>query len=167
LREKIARPGKLVCGVSWSSNRKSIGGQKSLGLAQLLTPMASDQPHFVDLQYGDTAPERQALAHEKGIKVQHLDEVDNFQDLDGLAALIQACDWVVTTSNTTAHLAGALGKQTLLLLPLGKGRLWYWVEHGGSNSWYPSIRSFSQVQPGDWSTPLRDLKDFMARTASR
>jgi len=154
LHQKIARPDKLVCGVSWSSNRKSIGRYKSIRLDQMLPPLASDKLHFVNLQYGDTTAEREALQTHQGITVQNVDELDNFNDLDGLAALIEACDVVVTTSNTTAHLAGALGKDTLLLLPFARGKLWYWVEHGGHNPWYPSIQLFAQEQPGQWEQPL-------------
>ena len=163
LRGKIARPGKLSCGVSWWSNRKSIGRYKSLSLAQLLAPLASDKLHFVNLQYGDTAAERETLLRDLHIEVQNVEEVDNFNDLDGLAALIQACDVIITTSNTTAHLAGALGKKTLLLLPSGKGRLWYWSGQNEQNLWYPSIRSFEQSEPGDWRNPLANIKRYLDR----
>ncbi|MDP3700018.1 MAG: tetratricopeptide repeat protein [Hylemonella sp.] len=158
LRNQVSRPGKLVCGVSWWSNRKGIGKHKSISLAQMLTPLASEPLHFVNLQYGDTATERDALQAQHGIAVQNVDEVNNFNDIDGLAALIEACDVVITTSNTTAHLAGALGKQTLLLLPSGKGRLWYWVEHEGHSLWYPSIMICQQTIAGDWLEPMRVLK---------
>ena len=50
-------------------------------------------------------------------------EIDNFNDIDGLAALIQACDVIVTVSNTTAHLAAALGKPVLIMLPFSPGLL--------------------------------------------
>ncbi len=158
LRTKINRPGQLVCGVSWWSNRKGLGKEKSISLEQLLTPLASDKTHFVNLQYGDTAPERQALLNAHGIEVQNVNEVDNFADIDGLAALIQACDVVITTSNTTAHLAGALGKRTLLLLPHIQGRWWYWGEANGHNLWYPSIEMFSQKAQGQWGDPVARIR---------
>ncbi|MCZ8253601.1 MAG: tetratricopeptide repeat protein [Hylemonella sp.] len=158
LRHRIAREGKLICGVSWSSTRKSIGRHKSLGLQDLLTPLASPNLHFVNLQYGDTSTELIALKQARGIEVQHVDEVDNFHDIDGLAAMIQACDVVITTSNSTAHLAGALGKATLLLLPLGQGQLWYWTESEGHIPWYPSIEGFRQNKAGDWDSALRSLQ---------
>ena len=162
LRVQIGRPGQRVCGVSWSSNRKSIGRHKSINLEQLLAPLHSDSLHFVNLQYGDTSAELQALQDSQGIAVQHVAEVDNFNDIDGLAALIDACDIVITTSNSTAHIAGALGKETLLLLPIGKGRLWYWSESAGHNPWYPSIQAFSQEQGGDWSQPIAAIKTLLA-----
>lgn len=158
LRAKIARGERLVCGISWVSKRPDLGQFKSLKLEQMLLPLASSRLHFVDLQYGDTAAERQALQEARGIEVQHLDEVDNFNDIDGLAALIQACDVVITTSNSTAHLAGALGKTTLLLLPSGKGQLWYWAEINGTIPWYPSIQAFRQHETGNWQKPLQEIK---------
>jgi Tfp pilus assembly protein PilF len=165
LRQKIHLTSKLVCGVSWWSNRKSTGKNKSIRLEELLAPLASDKLHFVNLQYGDTAAERNALRAQHGITVQNVDEVDNFNDIDGLAALIQACDVVITTSNTTAHLAGALGKETLLLLPFSKGKLWYWAELEGHNPWYPSIRMFAQEQPGQWQVPLERIKKHIENSA--
>lgn len=158
LRLKIARGDRLVCGVSWSSKRQKLGACKSLDLAQMLTPLASSRLHFVDLQYGDTAAERQALQQAHGIEVQHVEEIDNFHDIDGLAALIQACDVVITTSNSTAHLAGALGKTTLLLLPSGKGQFWYWAEIDGHIPWYSSIQAFYQREAGNWQHPLQEIK---------
>lgn len=158
LRQKIDRPGKLVCGISWHSSRKQLGRHKSMPLEQLVTPFDPDRFHFVNLQYGNTETERQALAAAYGTEVQSLSEIDCFNDIDGLAALIDACDVVLTISNSTAHLAGALGKTTLLLLPWSEGRLWYWANHEGRNPWYPSVEMFAQENPGDWDSPLRALK---------
>ena len=65
-------------------------------------------------------------AREPGVPVERLGDVDNMNDLDGLAALIAACDAVLTVSNTTAHLAGAVGTPTWVMAAFGRGRLWYW-----------------------------------------
>jgi hypothetical protein len=69
-----------------------------------------------------------------------------------------ACDFVISVSNSTAHLSGALGKETLLLLSHSVGRFWYWNEYEGSNLWYPNIKVFQQKTEGDWSHPLAELK---------
>jgi ADP-heptose:LPS heptosyltransferase len=60
--------------------------------------------------------------------------VDNREDLDGLAALIEACDEVVSIGNATAHLAGALGKRTTVLLP--EAPSWRWLAQGTTTPWY-------------------------------
>ncbi len=157
-RRSIARQGKQVCGISWHSNRRQLGPHKSIQLKQLASALETAQHHFVTLQYGDTQSERQSLLKSEGIEVQSLEDVDCFNDIDGLASLIEACDVIVTVSNSTAHLAGALGKKTLLLLPWSEGRLWYWANHHGANPWYPSIEMFPQQAMGDWSAPLRAVR---------
>ena len=65
-------------------------------------------------------------------------------------ALIRACDVVVTISNTTAHLADALGKPTLLMLPTGVARHWYWHEGRSDSPWYPTIEL---IRPLPGATP--------------
>ena len=68
----------------------------------------------------DTSEERALFKQRYGIEALKLEEIDNFNDIDGLASLIDACDCVVSVSNTTVHIAGAIGKETYLMLPQGK-----------------------------------------------
>ncbi len=161
LRTRLAEPGQLVCGVSWSSNRKKYGPGKTLGLDAMLAPLADLPLKFVNLQYGDTSQERFFVKRTHGAEVLNVAEIDNFNDLDGLAALIEACDIVLTISNSTAHLAGALGKHTLLMVPNGRSRFWYWTERNGRNPWYPSATLFSQVQPNSWEEPLQSVRQHL------
>ena len=54
--------------------------------------------------------------------LEHLPDLDLYADLEGLAALCAACDLVVTGSNVTAHVAGALGRLKIVRsagIPLG------------------------------------------------
>jgi ADP-heptose:LPS heptosyltransferase len=62
------------------------------------------------------AAEPAALHQQSGSDVIHLAGLDLRDDLDGLAALVDACDLVITITNATAHISGALGKPTWLLL---------------------------------------------------
>jgi ADP-heptose:LPS heptosyltransferase len=123
---------------------------------------------FVDLQYGETDAEREAVRKELGIEVMRLPDVDTFNDMDGLAALIRACDVIVSTSNTTAHLAGAVGANTLLMLPFASGRHWYWHEERQDSPWYPSMRLFRQRVVGDWSELIAEVATALqARVAAQ
>ena len=106
---------------------------------------------FIDLQYGDTSEERAAVERELGVRVENLPDIDNKEDIDGLAALISACDRVVTVSNTTAHLAGALGRDTTVLLPAGHGRPWYWFKDRADSPWYPTVRLTRQAAGQPWA----------------
>ena len=151
LKKTIATKGRLICGLSWQSAAPKVGAAKSIALRDLAPLLELKGVQFVDLQYGDTSAERQAVKAATGVDVVHVDAVNNREDLDGLAALISACDVVVTISNTTAHLAGALGKPTLLMLPTGVARHWYWHEGRTDSPWYPTLQIFRQPVVGDWA----------------
>ena len=80
--------------------------------------------------------------------------LDPTNDIDGLVSQINMCDMVVTTSNVTAHLAGAVGKKGIILLPYSRGKLWYWHDGQGQSLWYPSLNLISQNKIDDWSDSI-------------
>ena len=162
-------PGDFVVGISWSSKNPDIGLHKSIALKDWAPILQTPGISFVDLQYGDTAQERLEAEKVLGVQVQHLPEPDLFRDIDGVAALLAACDLVITVSNTTAHIAGALGVPTWVLLPRGTGKLWYWGT-AETTPWYPSARLFRQETAGDWSGVIAAVAEALRaspQTASR
>jgi Tfp pilus assembly protein PilF len=152
-REKIDSTSKkkLVCGLSWRSKNQEFGISKSISLNELLPILSHPNIQFVDLQYDDTSSERSLLESNHKINIKKYQDLDNFNDIDDLAALISACDLVVTVSNTTAHLASALGKTTLVLLPNSHTLFWYWHLDRDTSPWYPNSTLLRQVTPGDWT----------------
>lgn len=161
--------GEFLCGISWHSANPRLGKFKSLALADLAGIISIPGVRCVDLQYGDTGAERLALKNSTGLDVVHVDAIDNFSDIDGFAALIDACDMVVSVSNTTVHLAGALGKPTAVLLPYAQGRLWYWHEGVDTSPWYPACRLYRQPAIGEWASVLTAIAAAVrgASTAAR
>ena len=153
--------GKKICGLSWLSKNDDLGEYKSLSLEKLQKLLCLKDITFVDLQYGDTSKERQDFLNKHGVEELKIEEIDNYDDIEGLAALIDACDFVVTVSNTTAHIAGAIGKETYLMLPRGKGKLWYWSKEHNQSLWYKSIRIIEQKQIGQWNDVVEDMFDGM------
>ena len=122
--------------------------------------------NFVDLQYGDTRNQLSDLKSKHGIMLNKIDGIDNFNDIDGLASLIDACDFIVTISNVTAHIAGALGKKVFLIVPYSKGRCWYWHDGLKTSLWYASIQVFTQTETGDWSAPINQIKEKIVEEIS-
>jgi hypothetical protein len=114
---------------------------------------------FINLQYGETRQETKKIFEERKIEIKSIAEIDNFSDIDGLAALISACDYIVTTSNLTAHIAGALNKKTYLLLPYGRGKIWYWGEFSDDSLWYPSIEFFRKTRTDSWADAIEKLSN--------
>ncbi|NDD91642.1 hypothetical protein EBZ37_06120 [bacterium] len=119
---------------------------------------------FVNLQYGSVKAEIQSVRARLGIEVHEIEDLDTFNDIEGLMALISACDIVVTTSNVTAHLAGSMGKRGAVLVPLDKGRIWYWHDHDDHSLWYPSLRLFFQEHSSGWTKPLQACAEWIRST---
>jgi len=165
IRQEGGGKGGLVVGLSWESRSRLFSGLKSISLPQLQPLLQLPGMRFVDLQYGDTQAAREVLRRNTGVELLRLDDVDAVNDIDGLAALVAACDLIVTTSNTTAHLAGALGAPTFLLLPFSSGRHWYWHEARSDSPWYPSMRLFSQSAPRQWDEVIVQVRDAVAARA--
>jgi tetratricopeptide (TPR) repeat protein len=133
-----------VIAIAWRSlqrgSRRMLGERKSIALEHFAGLGAAGGVRLLDLQYGDVADERRAFeARHPGMLVR-LDGLDPFSDLEGLAAALVACGRLVTSSNVTAHLAGALGVPTELLYLRGWAPFSYWVARpGGRSLWYPSV----------------------------
>lgn len=71
------------------------------------------------------------------------------------AALIEQMDLVITVDTSIVHIAGALGKETWLLLP--KRYEWRWGLEGEKNDWYDSVKVIRQTEHGNWNAVLQDV----------
>jgi tetratricopeptide (TPR) repeat protein len=149
LIKNLSLKNKYICGVAWKSINPDIGQDKSLSLIDFLEILKIKNISFVDLQYGDNKKERVDLFDKYGIFINKVDEIDSFNDIDSLTSLVDACDLIVTTSNVTAHIAGALGKDVYLIIPTSRGKLWYWHHGDKTNLWYPSVNQFFMSEQPD------------------
>lgn len=147
---------KKIIGLSWKSKNLDIGQRKSMQLADLEELLKDKKYEFINLQYGDVDNEITQL-DQRGITIYDDKSIDKFNDLESLFAITSLCDMVITTSNVTAHIAGALKIKAFLLLPKFSGRLWYWEDQNIS-SWYPSIEIIEQEIDGSWDTVIQNLK---------
>jgi len=151
---------KLRVGLSWKSKNNLIGNKKSIDLNQLKNLFLIQDLEFINLQYSNEDIEIKNLENQldKDIFVHHKN--DNFNNINGVAEIIDSCDLVLSVSNTNAHIAGKLGKKTLLLLPYSDGKLWYWGNHEDREIfWYPSVIPFRQTRSNDWSTCLSNVEE--------
>ncbi|MGZ5036703.1 MAG: tetratricopeptide repeat protein [Usitatibacter sp.] len=155
-RERLG-PGR-VAGISWRSSqsaaRASLQRRKSATLDAFLELSKRSDLRLLDLQYGDTAAERAGFAS-RGGKLERFEDLDLFNDLDGVMAAIESCDLVITTSNVTAHLAGALGKRTLLVYLRAEPPFHYWAtDASGRCLWYPAITIVTGRDVATWEGVL-------------
>jgi Flp pilus assembly protein TadD len=153
---------KRITGISWHTKSKGRAEERRLDLIDLAQAIAKkyplDETLFVDLQYGDTAAERDTMQKTlPSFNLYHDPEVDQLQDMDIYAAQIAACDDVVTIGNTTAHVAGALGVPGQILIPTA-GLTWYWFEDRPDCPWYPRLKILRKTGLGDWSAALAGIE---------
>ena len=85
---------------------------------------------------------------------------DEMADFGDTAALCALSDMIATVDTSSAHLAGAMGRRTLILLP--KPCDWRWMLEREDTPWYPTATLLRQHVNGDWSVPLERLKSLLA-----
>jgi hypothetical protein len=84
-------------------------------------------------------------------------------DMGATAALVAGADLVITVDTMIAHLAGALGRPTWLLLKHDPD--WRWNPALRTTPWYPSMRLYPQPSPGDWTSVAAEVaRDLATRT---
>jgi hypothetical protein len=131
--------GRPVVGIAWSSTCPGRGEWKTAALSHWRALLQRDF-FFVGLQYGETHADIAAARGAFAVDIHSDASVDQLRDLDAFAAQVAALDHVVSVSNTTVHMAGALGVDCIVMPPPGRGRLWYWSVEGEATPWYRSVR---------------------------
>ena len=81
------------------------------------------------------------------------------RDFADTAAMMQACDLVITSDTATAHIAGSLGVPVWVVLHWDA--FWVYTHHGGTTPWYPGMRLFRQHAPLDWSGVMDDVANAL------
>lgn len=140
LREKYrARAGaRRIIGLSWRSTNPVFGPAKTAALASFAPILTQPDALFVNLQYGDCHAEIRAVRDTLGVEIIEDSDVDSAVSMDDFLAQVAAMDLVITTSNTTAHAAGALNVPVWVLLPFAAGSIWYWFLRRTDSPWYRS-----------------------------
>lgn len=84
-----------------------------------------------------------------------------FDDVADLATAINKLDLVITVDTMTAHLAGAEGIPTWLLLPYAPD--WRWGLEGEKTPWYPCMRIFRQGPDRQWGPVIQRVVEELSR----
>ena len=79
----------------------------------------------------------------------------SFRNFADTAAVVASLDAVISVDSAVAHLAGAMGKELFVLLPLGAD--FRWLRERADSPWYPTARLLRQPQFGDWGSVIESL----------
>jgi hypothetical protein len=120
----------------------------------VIEPLESNQNcEFWNLQGGAAHADWQRLP--RSSRLRDIAEVGD--GVMNLACTIAQLDLVITVDTLAAHLAGAMGVPTWLLLQYSAD--WRWLANGSASPWYPSLRLFRQPSPGDWHSLIAEVKE--------
>ena len=165
IRNELGLDGKIVVGISWKSFKSLNQAKKSVSLRDMERIFSGLDVVLVNLQYGDVDEEIGEFKKATGIDIVQCASVDNRDDLDGLAALIEVCNLVVSTSNATIHMAGALAKETWVLLHYVS--IYYWLVERTDSIWYPSLTLYRQPTLNDWDSVYESIRKDLHRKFSK
>jgi tetratricopeptide (TPR) repeat protein len=151
-RTQLAGAGFKV-GLCWQGNTNPLADlNRSIPLAEMAPFAALKGVRLISLQ--KLMGEEAAAAMSLGIEVISMLDTgrDAFVDT---AAVMQNVDLIVTCDTSIAHLAGALGCPSFVLLKRVPD--WRWLLDRADSPWYPSMRLFRQSERGNWAQVVAEV----------
>jgi len=139
---------RLKVGLCWAG--KSYPDPRRSCPAALLEPLIGiENVSWYSLQLG----------WKEALPLSMNDTTGQINDFSDTAALISQLDLVITVDTAVAHLAGALGKPTWLLLPQAPD--WRWMLNREDSPWYPTIRILRQKSQKGWEETIQRVKNLL------
>ena len=149
------KPGNRNVGLVWNGNPDHIRDKRRSVPVEQLEPLLS-VPGVTWFALSPRRSETVAQWRAKGLDV--VDLTHHFQSgFDDVAALLTNLDLVVTIDSGPAHLAGALGVPTCLMIDHVSA--WFWGDESRATAWYDSIELFRQPEIGAWAPVLAKVRE--------
>ena len=139
-------------GLVWSGNHHHKNDHNRSLLLREFLPFLSNQFEYISLQKEVREVDKLTLDLNPHI-LSYASDLNDFLDT---AALIDNLDLVISVDTSVAHLSGALGRKTWLLLPYVPD--WRWLLDMENSPWYPSMKLFRQPAISDWNSVLHQVK---------
>ena len=152
-KQQLNRLGPLPkIGVAWKGGGHLQQHQRrSLELFDLLPILQCGDVNWINLQYRHSPQELEQFQQAHGVSIHHFDGIT--EDLLQTAALTQALDLVITVQQTALHIAGAIGTEAWVMVPVAPE--WRYGTERSQMPWYSSVELFRQESLGDWSSPIQ------------
>jgi ADP-heptose:LPS heptosyltransferase len=149
-------PGRPRAGFVWSGSPSHNNDRnRSIALAQLAGLFEDPAVRCVSLQSEMRAADLKTLAGLPDL----IELGSGFRDFADTAAVISLLDVVVSVDTAVAHLAGALGKPVLILLPYAAD--FRWMRGRDDTPWYPTAKLFRQPALDDWDSVIARVRETL------
>jgi Glycosyltransferase family 9 (heptosyltransferase) len=150
---RLGRHAKLRVGLVWSGSVAHRNDQNRSIPLRAMSGILDLDATFVSLQKDPRAADKTVLLERSDI----IDLTADLADFSATAALVSCLDLVITVDTSVAHLAGALGRPTWILLPYTPD--YRWLLDRDDSPWYPTVRLFRQDESRDYAPALDRLRD--------
>jgi tetratricopeptide (TPR) repeat protein len=162
-RARLAAEQRFKVGLAWTG---SLGHQRNpfrrVGWERYAAAFAEmEGVTFYSLQPGAKADV--SAAQEAGLTM--IDYTCELKTFDDTAALVSALDLVITVCTSVAHLSGAIGQRTWVLLDANPH--WTWLLERRDSPWYPSATLYRQREFGEWKPVMEEVTRDLAALATR
>lgn len=149
---------RLRVGFCWSGRRDSWINQHKAMPFEIMVDLIKQNPNYewINLQI-DCTPEQESELSKLGVTV-YPGSIRHWADT---AALVHHLDVVLSVDTAIAHLSGALGRPTWIMLN-NYAVDWRWLLDRDSSPWYPSARLFRQPSMGDWKSVTSKIHQFLS-----
>ncbi len=158
IQDEIKNKNDFTVGISWTS-QGSQKDFKSVDINLIINCLKKLPVKIVNLQYGEVDEEISMVKKQHNIDILQCPSVDIYNDFDGLASLMAACDVVLTTPNVNQTIASALGVPTFLLL--SDDPSFRWLNKGMDSIWHPNTKLFRQDKNGDWTQAFNQVSQII------
>jgi tetratricopeptide (TPR) repeat protein len=157
-RSRLGEPKRPRVALAWSGRAAHPNDRnRSVALGRLAPLLDLEGIDFISVQRELRQEDAQMLADLP--RLRHLGHELN--DFDDTAAVLALVDLVISVDTALAHLAGAMGRPTWILLPLHPD--WRWMLEREDSPWYPTARLYRQTAAGDWESVIGCLRTELAR----
>ncbi len=146
---------KFKIGLVWAGNPKHKGDkERSCPLEKFKPIIDREDVEIFSLQLGP-ALEQISNYRDKIVDLKNYNE-----GLKDAAGAILNLDLLITVDTSVAHLSGALGKETWLLISISPD--WRWMLDRDDTPWYPSIKLYRQTRPYDWVSVIEKINNDLS-----
>ena len=154
---------KFKVGLVWAGRPTHAADRyRSMKLAQLAPLAKARNAVFYSLQKG--VEELKPGEAPPGMEI--VDLAPDLVEYTDTAAAISHLDLLITVDTSAAHLGGAMGKSTWILIRSAIPD-WRWLLDRSDTPWYPTARLFRQQVPGDWTPTVKVVADELGALAER
>ena len=159
-QDRLGPHDRLRVGLVWSGNPKHDNDRNRSIPLRRLARILDLNACFVSLQRDPRPDDRATLLERPEI----IDLTAHLNDFAETAALISCLDLVITVDTSVAHLAGALGRPTWILLPYTPD--YRWLLDRDDSPWYPTVRLFRQTATREYASVLDAVRTELLATMS-